>query len=41
MDLVACRNLLIYLEPALQKRVIELLHYALRPVGTCSSAWPR
>lgn len=33
MDLVSCRNLLIYLEPALQKRVIELLHYALRPGG--------
>jgi two-component system, chemotaxis family, CheB/CheR fusion protein len=33
MDLVTCRNLLIYLEPALQKRVIELLHYALRPGG--------
>jgi two-component system, chemotaxis family, CheB/CheR fusion protein len=33
MDLVSCRNLLIYLEPPLQKRVIELLHYALRPGG--------
>jgi two-component system CheB/CheR fusion protein len=33
MDLVSCRNLLIYLEPALQKRVIEFLHYALRPGG--------
>ena len=33
MDLVSCRNLLIYLEPALQKRVVELLHYALRPGG--------
>ncbi len=33
MDLVSCRNLLIYLEPALQKRVLELLHYALRPGG--------
>jgi two-component system CheB/CheR fusion protein len=33
MDLVSCRNLLIYLEPTLQKRVIELLHYALRPGG--------
>jgi two-component system, chemotaxis family, CheB/CheR fusion protein len=30
---VSCRNLLIYLEPPLQKRVIELLHYALRPGG--------
>jgi two-component system CheB/CheR fusion protein len=33
MDLVSCRNLLIYLESALQKRVIEILHYALRPGG--------
>ncbi len=33
MDLVSCRNLLIYLEPVLQKRVVELLHYALRPGG--------
>jgi two-component system CheB/CheR fusion protein len=33
MDLVSCRNLLIYLEAPLQKRVIELLHYALRPGG--------
>ena len=33
LDLVSCRNLLIYLEPALQKRVIDLFHYALRPGG--------
>ena len=33
MDLICCRNLLIYLEPVLQKRVISLFHYALRPVG--------
>ncbi|HTP25423.1 MAG TPA: chemotaxis protein CheB [Anaeromyxobacteraceae bacterium] len=33
MDLVSCRNLLIYLEPPLQQRVLELLHYALRPGG--------
>ncbi len=33
MDLVSCRNLLIYLEPALQKRFVELFHYALRPGG--------
>jgi two-component system, chemotaxis family, CheB/CheR fusion protein len=29
MDLICCRNLLIYLEPVLQSRVIGLLHYAL------------
>ncbi|BDG08569.1 chemotaxis protein CheB [Anaeromyxobacter paludicola] len=33
MDVVCCRNLLIYLEPALQRRVLETLHYALRPGG--------
>jgi two-component system CheB/CheR fusion protein len=33
IDLVACRNFLIYLEPALQQRIIPLLHYALRPDG--------
>jgi two-component system CheB/CheR fusion protein len=33
IDLVACRNFLIYLEPALQQRIIPLLHLALRPDG--------
>jgi two-component system CheB/CheR fusion protein len=33
MDLICCRNLLIYLEPVLQSRVISLFHYALRPNG--------
>ena len=33
MDLICCRNLLIYLEPVLQKKVIALFHYALRPTG--------
>lgn len=33
LDLVSCRNVLIYLEPALQKRVIPLFHYALNPGG--------
>jgi two-component system, chemotaxis family, CheB/CheR fusion protein len=33
IDLMSCRNLLIYLEPVLQKRVLELAHYALRPGG--------
>ncbi len=31
MDLVSCRNLLIYLEPETQKRVLQSLVYALRP----------
>lgn len=33
LDLVSCRNLLIYLSPLLQKRAIPLLHYALKPEG--------
>jgi two-component system CheB/CheR fusion protein len=33
MDLISCRNLLIYLEPSLQQRVLPLLHYALKPEG--------
>lgn len=31
LDLISCRNLLIYLGPVLQKRVIPTLHYALKP----------
>jgi len=33
LDLVSCRNLLIYLESELQKKVVALFHYALRPGG--------
>lgn len=33
VDLISCRNLLIYLGPQLQKRVFPLFHYALRPGG--------
>jgi two-component system, chemotaxis family, CheB/CheR fusion protein len=33
MDLVSCRNLLVYMEPPLQRRAIEAFHYALRPDG--------
>ncbi len=33
MDLVSCRNLLIYLGPVLQRRVLAILGYALRPNG--------
>jgi two-component system, chemotaxis family, CheB/CheR fusion protein len=33
IDLLSCRNLLIYLSPALQKRVIPTFHYALNPGG--------
>ncbi|WP_210529644.1 PAS domain S-box protein [Rubellimicrobium arenae] len=31
LDLVSCRNLLIYLDAELQERVIPLFHFALRP----------
>ncbi|MGH8480080.1 MAG: chemotaxis protein CheB [Gammaproteobacteria bacterium] len=33
LDLISCRNLLIYLAPPLQKRVIPTFHYALNPAG--------
>ncbi|HUF75947.1 MAG TPA: chemotaxis protein CheB [Longimicrobiales bacterium] len=33
MDLILCRNLLIYLERDVQDEVAELFHYALRPDG--------
>jgi two-component system CheB/CheR fusion protein len=33
IDLVSCRNLLIYLKPAAQKKVLRALHYALNPGG--------
>ncbi|HSS49042.1 MAG TPA: PAS domain S-box protein, partial [Thermoanaerobaculia bacterium] len=31
LDLVSCRNVLIYLESELQKKIVALFHYALRP----------
>ncbi|HVK03437.1 MAG TPA: chemotaxis protein CheB, partial [Armatimonadaceae bacterium] len=33
LDLITCRNLLIYLEQAAQQRVYETFHFALRPGG--------
>jgi len=33
MDLICCRNLLIYLEPFLRNKVISLFHYASKPGG--------
>jgi two-component system, chemotaxis family, CheB/CheR fusion protein len=33
LDIVTCRNLLIYLEPELQQRVLSLLHFGLREGG--------
>ncbi len=31
MDMISCRNMLIYLEPVLQQHLIPTLHYALKP----------
>ena len=33
MDLISCRNLLIYLEPALQQKILSTLLFALKPQG--------
>ena len=33
LDLLSCRNLMIYLEPDLQNRLIPTFHYALKPGG--------
>jgi two-component system, chemotaxis family, CheB/CheR fusion protein len=33
LDVISCRNLLIYLEPAVQERLIPLLHFALLKGG--------
>ena len=33
LDLVSCRNLLIYLEPDVQRKLIALFHFALKPRG--------
>jgi two-component system CheB/CheR fusion protein len=33
LDLVCCRNLLIYLQPHAQKKAISLFHFALKPSG--------
>src|SRR5262249_19917305 len=33
LDLISCRNVLIYLGPQLQKRAMPIFHYALNPVG--------
>jgi two-component system CheB/CheR fusion protein len=33
IDLISCRNLMIYLQPVQQKRVLDLLNFALNPQG--------
>jgi two-component system CheB/CheR fusion protein len=33
IDVISCRNVLIYLGPVLQKRIMPVFHYALKPRG--------
>jgi PAS domain S-box-containing protein len=33
VDMVSCRNMLIYLEPVLQQQILKTLHFALKPGG--------
>ena len=33
LDLISCRNLMIYLDPELQNKLIPLFHYSLKPGG--------
>jgi two-component system CheB/CheR fusion protein len=33
LDLISCRNVLIYLEPPMQRRIMPIFHYALKPTG--------
>lgn len=34
LDILSCRNLLIYLGPELQKKLLPIFHYSLKPGGT-------
>ncbi len=38
MDLISCRNLLIYLEAGLQKKIMPAFHFALRPRRAAGAA---
>jgi two-component system CheB/CheR fusion protein len=33
MDMISCRNVMIYMEATLQRKLLPILHYALRPGG--------
>jgi len=33
LDLISCRNVLIYLDDSLQKRIMPIFHYSLNPTG--------
>ena len=39
IDLVSCRNLLIYFGAGMQNQVVPLFHYALRPDGYLFLGW--
>lgn len=44
VDIISCRNMLIYMEPELQKKVIALFQYSLNPqglmiLGTSETLW--
>ena len=41
LDLIICRNLLIYLDQQVQRKIIALFHFALREGGFSSWATPR
>ena len=41
LDFISCRNVLIYLRPDVQGKVISLFHFALREAEFCFSAPPR
>jgi chemotaxis methyl-accepting protein methylase/signal transduction histidine kinase len=34
LDLISCRNVMIYLEPSLQNKIVPTFHYALKPEGS-------
>lgn len=34
LDIISCRNMLIYMEPDLQSKILSLFHYCLNPNGT-------
>lgn len=44
LDIISCRNMLIYMEPELQKKIIALFQYSLNPqglmiLGTSETLW--
>ena len=41
VDLVTCRNVLIYMSPPLQERLLPVFHFALNPGGFLVLGWPR